>query len=244
MKFAHFHDGGSHQFEFDEEISDFAMEFAKAARERKSDSFVALAQQEGITDFQKSMALEQAVLLGRNQESEWIEQIPIEEVRKTAWMSQQRGGGGATAVIEKFAEEKIGEWPFWKRGDGYRLRGRAFFLNKNGAEAERDFAAALPWLSDQKMRDSLLVMRAQNRERNLQDADGALEVYQEIVSGRERFGSSDEFYALQGIARIQTERGEFEAALKTLNRANPEKLKGTWKKSFAEAIEEVEKAKR
>ncbi|MEZ6090459.1 MAG: DUF4838 domain-containing protein [Pirellulaceae bacterium] len=86
MKFAHFYDGRSHRFDFDPNVSDFAIDYSKAVRERKADPFLVLAEQEKITDLQKSIALEQAAILDSGNTETTIERIPIEAVRKTAKM--------------------------------------------------------------------------------------------------------------------------------------------------------------
>ena len=49
---------------------------------------------------------------------------------------------------------------------------------------------------------------------------------------------------MQGIARIQTRRGQYDEALRTLNRANPDKLTGAWRENILKSIEEVKEAKR
>ena len=165
-------------------------------------------------------------------------------MKKTAQMQYLLIQGKAPEVISQFANEDITQWPFWKRGDGYRNRGRAYYITKDGAKAETDLSKALPWTSDRKDRDATLLMLAQNRERNLGDDDRAFEAYDSIVAGRERIGGADQFYALQGIARIQTKRGQFDEALKTLDRANPDKLQGSWKKNILKSIEEVKEARR
>jgi tetratricopeptide (TPR) repeat protein len=113
-----------------------------------------------------------------------------------------------------------------KRGDGYHLRGRAYYVTKDGAEAEADLTRALPWVSEPRSRDSLLLTLAQNRERNLGDEEGAFEAFNAIVAGRVRIGSADEYGALQGIARIQARRGEYDDALRTLNRGQPRQVAG------------------
>ena len=87
-------------------------------------------------------------------------------------------------------------------------------------------------------------MLAQNRERNLGDDAGAFEAYDAIVGGRERIGGADQLSALQGLARILTKRGEFDEALKVLDRMNLEKLQGSWKENILRSIEEVEEARR
>lgn len=244
MKFAHFYDGRSHQFEADPSVTDFALGFQRATQQRKADGFLALAELEKITDLQKAAALEQAAVLDRANAETVIERIPIEAVRKTAQMQNLLARGKASEVIAQFANEDLTQWPFWKRGDGYHMRGRAYSIAKDGAKAEADLTKALPWISDPRTRDSVLLTLAQNREHNLGDDNRALEAFNAIVAGRERIGSADEYGALQGIARIQTRRGQYDEALRTLNRANPDKLQGTWRENILKSIEAVQEAKR
>jgi hypothetical protein len=244
MKFAHFYAGKSHKFESDPEVTDFAIGYRNAAQARKADAFLALAEIEQINDFQKSAALEQAAYYSRKEAAPIVEQIPIEVVKKTSQMQHLLIQGKAPEVISQFATEDITQWPFWKRGDGYRNRGRAYYITKDGAKAETDLSKALPWTSEPEARDAVLLMLAQNREGNLGDDARAFEAYDAIVVGRERIGGANQLYALQGIARIQTKRGQFEEALKTLDRANADKLQGSWKKHILKSIEEVNAARR
>lgn len=242
LKFAHFYDGKSHQFEADPEVTDFAIGFRKAMKSRKAEAFLSLAQGEKITHFQKSAALEQAAQYLRENAGPVVEQIPLEPVKKAARMQQLLIQRKAPELVEEFKDEDLSSWPFWKRGDGYRLRGRAWFISKNGSRAEADLSAALPWISDSKIKQSTLLALAQNREHLLEDDEKALEAYQAIVAG-DRIGSSDQYGALQGIARIYTRQGDYGKALETLNRAAPEKLKGSWKKNIQQSIELVNEAK-
>ena len=140
---------------------------------------------EKITDLQKAAALEQAALLDKANAEAIIERIPVEAVKKTAQMQSLLAQGKASEVIAQFANEDLTQWPFWKRGDGYHLRGRAYYITKDGAKAEADLTQALPWISEPRSRDSLLLTLAQNRERNLGDDDAALEAFNAIVAGRE-----------------------------------------------------------
>jgi hypothetical protein len=244
MKFAHFYDGRSHQFEADPSVTDFAIGFHSATQQRTAEGFLALAEMEKITDLQQAAALEQAALLDKANAETIIARIPIDAVKKTAQMQSLLARGKVPEAVTRFANEDLTRWPFWKRGDGYHLRGRAYYIAKDGAKAEADLTKALPWVSEPRSRDSLLLTLAQNRERNLGDDDGAFEAFNAIVAGRERIGSADEYAALQGIARIQTKRGQFDEALRTLNRANPDKLQGTWRENILKSIEEVQAAKR
>ena len=150
----------------------------------------------------------------------------------------------ASEVVKQFANEDIMRWPFWKRGDGFHARGRAYFITKAGEKAETDLSAALDFIGDLRTRETVLLVLAQNRETNLKDDSKALEAYEAILEGKTRLGGADEYSALQGIARIQTRRGHFDEALKTLNRAEPEKLQGIWKTHFTKSIEAVQQARK
>ena len=86
MKFAHFYDGRSHQFESDPSVTDFAIGYLNATKERRAAGFLALAELEKITDLQKAVALEQAALLDKANAAAIIERIPIDAVKKTAQM--------------------------------------------------------------------------------------------------------------------------------------------------------------
>ncbi len=238
LKFAHFYGGKSHRFEFEPNVTDFALEFAKATRERKPASFLSLAELPSSTEFQQSAALEQAALLDKTNAPAIIDRIPIEAVRKTAMMRH----GQATEVAERFADEDIAQWPFWKRGDGYFARGRAYSALKNGEAAENDLVAALAWTSDEKTRRAIRVAIGRNRESNLSDATGALSAYQGVVDRRPSLGGSEEFTAAQAIARILTSEGKFNEALATLARIDTDKQRGTWRYSTLIARGDVHRA--
>lgn len=105
--------------------------------------------------------------------------------------------GKAPQVIEQFGSEDIAKWPFWKRGDGYLARGRAYAITKDSKQADADLTRALEFTSDPRTRDAVLLLTAQNREHNLKDDDKALEAYRAIVEGRTRIGGADEYAALK-----------------------------------------------
>ena len=241
MKFAHFFDGRSHQFEADPSVTDFVIGFRNAAQSGKADAFLALAEGK-LTDLQKSAALEQAAL--RDGSATYIDQIPIDAVKKTAQMQNLLRNAKAPELIAQFDAEDFSKWPFWKRGDGLHLRGRAYSITKVGDKAEADLTAALDWISEPRTRETILLAQAQNRELNLKDDDKALVAYTAMVEAKTLISSSEEYTALQGIARIQTRKGRFDEALKTLNRAQPDKLQGVWKTNILNSIEAVNKARK
>lgn len=160
MKFAYFFDGRSHQFDADPTVTDFVLALREAAKLRQpAESLPAhLALAEGKpTDFQKSSALEQAAVsaaaLKDFAQAETIAaRIPIPAVQKTARMQILLAQSKATQVITEFANEDLTKWPFWKRGDGYLIRGRAHLIAKNPKKAELDLTHALEWLSDDRSR--------------------------------------------------------------------------------------------
>ncbi|MCB1278441.1 DUF4838 domain-containing protein [Prosthecobacter sp.] len=244
MKFAHFYDGRSHQFEADPTVTDFVIGFRQAVQKRKADAFLALADMEKITDLQKATAMEQAAFYSRDAADAIIERIPVEAVKKSAQMQSLLAKTKAPEVIAQFAGEDIAKWPFWQRGAGYHARGRAYFITKTGDKAESDLHAALEWTSEPRARDAILLALGQNRERNLNADDKALEAYHAIIEGRSRIGGADEYAALQGIARVLTKKGRFDEALAALNRADPEKLQGVWRTNILKSIEEVNAARK
>ncbi len=139
-------------------------------------------------------------------------------------------------LIEQFGSEEIASWPFWKAGDGYFARGRAYALTKAGQEAEADLLRALEWTSDPRVRDSIRQTLGSNRETNLKDDTAALAAYHEIIDNVKQLGSADQFYAVQGIACIQTRRGKFDEALAALHKVEIDKLSGYWRGSMRLAV--------
>jgi len=251
----HFYDGRSHKFEA-AEMEEGYLKTSRAADElmknlKLEEAFTALVEfADGEAgDFQKAAALEQAAgyaLTGKRFDlaGEVIDWIPIPAVEKTVRMRFLLARQQAPEVVARFGNEDIAKWPFWKRGDGFHARGRAYFIAKAGDKAEADLKAALEFTREPRTRDSVLLMLAQNREQHLKNDDAALMSYHAIVDERKQFGGADEFAALQGIARILTRRGQSDEALAVLNRVDAGKLPGVWKASIAKSIEEVRKARK
>jgi hypothetical protein len=255
MKFATFYDGNHFEFDHGSPDNDFleatriAADFARTGKRAEALAAYTAAAEGKITDLQKSHALELAAATARGlRQHDLADQltarIPIEPVKKAAQMQAMLDQGKAAQLIAKFASEDFSGWPFWKRGDGLHRRGRAYFIIKAGDKAEADLRAALEFTSDPRSRDAILLLTAQNRESNLQDDDKALETYRAIVEGRTRIGGADEYAALQGIARVLTKRGQFDEAMKTLERAGLPTLQGVWKENILKSIEAVKDARK
>lgn len=241
-KFAHYFAGHSHVFEAGEPDADYlqaisaAAEIAKQGRKAEAmAAFAALAEGKW-TDVQKSHTLEQAATLARvlrqhDRAGEIAARIPIDAIKKTVVMQNLISEGKASQAVQQFGKEEIAAWPFWKIGDGFAARGRAFALAKAGPEAEADLLRAIQWTSDPQGRASLRVDLAENRERTLHDDAGALAAYREVVDSSKSLGSTDPLTALQGSARILTRQGKYDEALAMLDKARVENL-GAWRGSL------------
>jgi tetratricopeptide (TPR) repeat protein len=239
MKFAHFFDGNSFQFDAAEPDADFleamrvASDFARKGQREEALAAYTTAADGKISAFQKSAALEQAVAMARSLRrpevaTELAGRIPIEAVGKTAMMQNLIEQFAAARVVEQFGQEDIGAWPFWQRGAGYHARGRALAITKAGPEAEADLRLALEWTSEPRLRDAIWQALGSNREMQLKDDDGALAAYREIVATEGQLGSADQFTALQNIARILIRRGQTAEAVATLRRVDIDAMRGFW----------------
>jgi hypothetical protein len=163
MKFAHFFGGRSHEFESAAPDADFlnamrsAADLARTGKRDKALAAYTAATEGKISDLQKSHALEQAATTARSLRKNDIAgqlaaRIPMDAVKKAAQMQSLLESGKAQQVIAQFAAEDIAAWPFWKRGDGYLMRGRAHVIAKNAKQAEADLTSALEWLGDARSR--------------------------------------------------------------------------------------------
>ncbi len=243
MKFATFYDGNSFQFEHGPADDDFleAMrvggELARTGKRAEALKTYQTAAEGKVSSLQKSHALELAAGLARHLmlsalADQLVAKIPLESVRKSAQMQALLDMQKAPTLIEQFAQEKIESWPFWKRGDGFYLRGQAYAIAKQAAKAETDLAESLTWISDSRLRDEARLHLAHNRRLNLANDDGALEQYQAIIGTEKQLGSSTQFYAVYGAASILSKRGKHDEALATLRRVDSAKLNGFWNSQF------------
>ncbi|MFO7903665.1 MAG: DUF4838 domain-containing protein [Pirellulaceae bacterium] len=244
LKFAHFYKGRSHQFEADPTVTDYLID-SRAARELARDrefeealaAFVTLANREGVTEYQRSIALQQAARCARDLKDyerarALAGRIPIPAVADTVRMQNLLAQREWHELIERFGAEDLARWPFWQAGEAYFARGRAYIHAGAGEKAESDLLAALELTPDDRLRTSILLNLGRNRETVLEDNTMALEAYQRIADQRKNTGSADYFRGVQGAARILALRGEFDAAMNTLDRVNVEDLRGYWRGSM------------
>jgi len=240
MKFAHFYDGLSHQFDADRTVTDYIIAIREAdALLRKREyqnalaAYLALTAGKDVTDLQKSDALRQAAscaqrLRDNDRAGELAAQIPIDAVAKTVRMENLLAQRKFDKLIEQFGEEDFSQWPFRQIGAGAFARAKAQVAGKAGKKAEADLQTALAYTSDRRTRTRILTTMGSNREANLKDDSAALEAYRQNYETKKVIGAADEFRALASAARILTRQGKFDEALAVVNRANIDKLTGWW----------------
>ncbi len=240
LKFAHFYSGRSNKFPADPTVNDYIIGSRAAAdlagRRKWKDALAAylqVATSEKISDFQKAVALQHASRCASNlkefAQAEIIAgRIPIEAAAKTAQMQILAGQRKWAEIVTQYAGEDLSRWPYWQQGEGAFVRGKAFYFSKKSNKADADFRTALIHTPDPRTRLSIRTTMAHNRESNLNDASGALELYLENVEAKDRIGAADEFRSLDRAAAILAQQRRFAAALRLFEVIDFDKQTGFW----------------
>ncbi|MEO1984630.1 MAG: DUF4838 domain-containing protein [Fuerstiella sp.] len=240
LKFAHFYAGQSHRFPADPTVNDYIIGSRAAAelfRGRKWQdalaAYLEVSNAEIITDFQKSVALQQAArcagsLNDFEQADRLAGQIPIESVAKTTRMQILGTQRMWAEIVAQYGAEDLSQWPFWQVGEGAFVRGKAYYLTKDGERADSDLQVALNGTPDTRIQLSIRTTMAHNREVNLNDEFGALSVYLENVKGKDRIGAADEFRSVERAAAILTKQGKLAEAFGLFDVIDFEKQTGFW----------------
>ena len=66
--------------------------------------------------------------------------------------------------------------------------------------------------------------------------------HHEVINVAQHLGSADQFAAIQSIARIQSRRGQHDAALATLRKVDLDKLRGFWRGSLLISVGDTQLA--
>ena len=163
LKFAHFYAGRSFGFPVDPNVTDFTTSLREASKTQPPAdairNYLSLADGK-LTDFQKSVVFEKAAttaiaLKDFNQAASLSARIPIPAIQKTTDMLILLAQNKPSEIIKQFGQEDLATWPFWKRGEAFMARGRAYLSIKNAAQAESDLTHALEWLSDERARKTV-----------------------------------------------------------------------------------------
>ncbi len=232
MQFGRLYDGRSSAYKAAEPEYGFIQAMSRAAGLARGDDHgaaiaVLLEQVEGdITDYQRSLALAEAVRFAyaandESQATELLQKIPIASVRQSVEMERLLAQRDAAAVVERFGDADISSWPFWQRGEGYRLRAMARSATGDAAGAAADYRDALVWIGDWRLKASTTLALAHLLSRQLDDKDEALGFYHAVVGRGENVRNPDQLSATIEIANIESERGNPDAALAAIERADP-----------------------
>jgi len=254
LKFAHFYAGRSHRFEFDPSVTDFiiagqAAEQIVRARKWKAalNAFLALADTAKATDFQKSIALQQAArcaaqLKDYPQAEKVAARIPIEAVRKTARMQTLAAQRKWRELIDAFGAEDLSAWPFWQIAQAAFERGRAHYQLGNAEATEAALSLALEFESDPRQQVTIRTLMGLNRETRLKDEAGALELYRRNFEGKQSIGAADEYRSVHLAALIHSRNGRHEQALQTLGRIDTRRARGYWRHATLQVLGDIYQA--
>jgi tetratricopeptide (TPR) repeat protein len=250
MKFAYLYEGRSHQFPSADPDAGYLEDVRAASalmRERKYAealaAFTTLAEGK-ITAFQKSAALEQAAACARalkdfDRAAALADLIPVPAVAMTVRMNNLLTQRKAAELVAQHGTEDIAAWPFWKRGDGYFARGRAFAETGAGKEADADLTHALEFTGDVRTRPDIWLALGRNRELTLKDDARALAAYREIIALTGQKSTATHFNGVQSAALLLRRSGKFDDAIATLREIEIDKLAGTWRSSMLLALGET-----
>jgi len=154
QKFGQLYVGRSHQFDHADPDDDYLHARRQADRLSRQGkraealtAFAKLARREGLTEFQKYDALDQAAAIARrlkkhDRAAELADEVPIKPAAKTIRMQNLLAERKSAELIERFGKEDLATWPFWNAGEAYLTRGRAFSRIGKGREAERSASGA------------------------------------------------------------------------------------------------------
>jgi len=247
MKFGQLYEGKSRRFDAAETERDYPAARHEALtlvregkREQAIDALAALAASD-VTELQRSDALEQAATLAAglqrfDRAMQLAAEIPIAAVAGTVRMRILRAMREPEQIVERFGDENIAKWPFWKAGEALYLRGRAFADVGSGERAEADLAAALELTTDHRARLDVRLALGANRENNLDDTAAALAAYRQIATASRNTGSATYYRGVQGAARILRNSGRSDEALATLRKVDAARLHGYWHGSMHVAL--------
>ena len=175
-----------------------------------------------FTAFQKSDALEQAALCANrlkryDQAMELAQQIPLEPVSKACQMTIMSSNRKWREVIDKFKDEDIDSWPDWVIGEASHTRGRAYYVTKDGKNAEKDLERAADYLMEDNSKGLALNALGDTYQHLLKDDEKAIAAYRRCYRTRNVYKKSHAAMATASILRRQQKPDEALAELKKLD---------------------------
>ena len=175
-----------------------------------------------ITAYQKSDALEQAVLCAlslkrSDQAMKLAGTIPLPPVSKLCQMRILTADRQWQALIDKFKDEDITRWPDGLAGEAFETRGDTYAALKNGPAAVADLKKATEYLTDVNSLGLALTSLGGAYENLLKDDDLALATYRKVYAASTVYKHAAAAMAAAGILQRRDKADEAIRELDTID---------------------------
>lgn len=235
MRFGRLYDGRSSAYNAAEPEYDFIQAMRKAANlarggdNRQAVTVLVEQAEDDVSDFQRSLALAEAVRQAHAADDPVLAEslfaeIPIQAVAASLKMERLLAQRDAAAVVSRFGDADIAAWPFWQRGEGYRLRAAARAATGDHKGAAEDYRNAVIWIGDWRQRAQTHLALANLLSRDPAAVDEALALYKAVIDSASRISNPDQFAALIELARLESARGNHADAIGMIETAEPNNI--------------------
>lgn len=172
-----------------------------------------------VTDFQKSDALEQAVLLALrlnkyDRATELAKQIPMAPVSKLSQMRILMAQRKWQEVLDTFKDEDLSTWPDSVIGEAAWSRGQAALYTKNGEQAVKDLSKAPDYLNETNAK-GLALIDLGSAYVLVKNDDAALAAYRKVYATGNVYKHCQ---AASNAAAILVRQGKLDEATKELDK--------------------------
>jgi tetratricopeptide (TPR) repeat protein len=172
-----------------------------------------------LSDFQKSDALEQAVLCALrlrkyDQATELAKQIPQAPVAKLCLMRILMDQRKWQELVDQFKDEDLATWPDAVVGEAAWNRGQAALYLKKGEPAVKDLAKAADYLNETNAK-GLVLIDLGSAYQLLKNDDAALEAYRKVYATGNVYKHCQ---AAANAAGILARQGKLDDATKELDK--------------------------
>ena len=194
------------------------------------------------SDFQRSDALEQAVLCANclkqyDQAMELAKKIPLQPVSKTCQIRILMEQRKWQEVIDRFKDEDIDRWPEDVAANAFHCRGNAYYNLKDGKGAEKDLTKAAELLTEENAKGLALNALGDTYQHLLKEDNLAIETYRRAYKNAALYKQCQ---AAISCAAIFKRQGKLDEALQELNTIDMNKVQaGYWRAAMLAAFGDV-----
>jgi tetratricopeptide (TPR) repeat protein len=198
-----------------------ALTLANAGKNEEAMAAFAKMAEGKVTDFQKSDALEQAVLCAirlkkYDQAAELAKQIPMAPVSKLCQMRILMDRREWQKVVDTFKDEDLSTWPDNIIGEAAWTRGQAALYMKNGEQAVKDLSKAPDYLNETNAK-GLALIDLGNAYVMVKNDDAALDAFRKVYATGNVYKHC---YAAAEAAGILVRQGKLDEATKELDKVD------------------------